>query len=146
MSLWVLDTDHISLALRGNLLVRQRMAQYSLQAVTNVINVITVQETFNGWVSELNLPNSGREKMLWQYHQLVLATELFGKVPVLEFDAAAYDCYVTLLDQNPTLRKNRLRNDMRIASIALANGATIVTRNRRDFELVPDLKIEDWSI
>jgi tRNA(fMet)-specific endonuclease VapC len=143
MSLWVLDTDHISLALRGNLLVRQRMAQYSLQAVTNVI---TVQETFNGWVSELNLPNSSREKMLWQYHQLVLATELFGKVPVLEFDAAAYDCYMTLLEQNPTLRKSRLRNDMRIASIALANDATIVTRNRRDFELVPGLTIEDWSI
>jgi tRNA(fMet)-specific endonuclease VapC len=143
MNLWVLDTDHISLALRGNLLVRQRMAQYSLQAVTNVI---TVQETFNGWVSELNLPNISREKMLWQYHQLVLATELFGKVPVLEFDAAAYDCYMTLLEQNPTLRKSRLRNDMRIASIALANGATIVTRNRRDFELVPGLTIEDWSI
>ncbi len=143
MSLWVLDTDHISLALRGNLLVRQRMAQYSVQAVTNVI---TVQETFNGWVSELNLPNNSREKMLWQYHQLVLATELFGKVPVLEFDTAAYDCYLTLLEQNPALRKSRLRNDMRIAAIALSNGATIVTRNHRDFELVPGLTIEDWSI
>jgi tRNA(fMet)-specific endonuclease VapC len=56
--------------------------------------------------------------MLWQYHQLVLATELFGKVPVLEFDATAYDCYLTLLEQNPALRKSRLRNDMRIASLA----------------------------
>ena len=143
MSLWVLDTDHISLVLRGNLPIQQRMARFFVQAVTNVI---TVQETFNGWVSELNLPKTSREKMLWQYHQLVLATELFGKVTVLEFDSAAYDCYLALIEQNPALRKSRLRNDMRIASIALSNGATIVTRNRRDFEWVPGLMIEDWSI
>jgi tRNA(fMet)-specific endonuclease VapC len=66
-------------------------------------------------------------------------------VPILEFDDRAHDCYTQLLDQHPPLRKKRLQQDMRIASIALVNGATVVTRNRRDFELVPGLSIEDWS-
>lgn len=34
--------------------------------------------------------------------------------------------------------------DTKIASIALANRATLLTRNANDFQKVPDLQIEDW--
>ncbi len=35
--------------------------------------------------------------------------------------------------------------DLRIASIAIVHSSIVITRNRKDFEQVPDLTIEDWS-
>ena len=47
-----------------------------------------------------------------------------------------------------TLRQQRVRigtMDLRIASIALARGYTVLTRNLVDFEKVPGLAAEDWT-
>ncbi|MCE7988051.1 MAG: type II toxin-antitoxin system VapC family toxin [Caldilinea sp. CFX5] len=60
---------------------------------------------------------------------------------MLSFDATA-------AIQFRHLQQQRLRvgtQDLRIAAIALANNCTLVTRNRRDFERIPELRIEDWS-
>ena len=35
--------------------------------------------------------------------------------------------------------------DMRIAAIAIASDATLVTRNARDFKLIPGLKLDVWT-
>jgi len=35
--------------------------------------------------------------------------------------------------------------DLRIASIALSHECTVLTRNRVDFDKVPDLQVEDWT-
>jgi tRNA(fMet)-specific endonuclease VapC len=36
-------------------------------------------------------------------------------------------------------------NDLMIASIAIANGLTLVTHNTSEFSRVPDLNLEDWQ-
>lgn len=141
--MWIFDTDHVSLVLRGHPQVLARLARASSQTSTTII---TVQEIFNGWMGELNQSGTKRETIIDQYHQLFLAVELLKSLPILEFDASAFNCYETLLIQNSHLRKKRLQKDLRIAAIALCRGATVITRNRRDFELVPGLKIEDWTI
>jgi tRNA(fMet)-specific endonuclease VapC len=51
-------------------------------------------------------------------------------------------------NQFETLRRQRVRIgtvDLRIASIALARGFTVLTRNLVDFERVPGLAAEDWT-
>jgi tRNA(fMet)-specific endonuclease VapC len=143
VSLLILDTDHVSLLLRGHPKVVEHLKQASAQPSTTII---TVQEIFNGWVGELNQPNAQSTTILNHYHQLYLAMALLKRLPILEFDAPAFNIYENLLLQNLKLRKKRLQKDMRIAAIALSLDATVVTRNRRDFEQVPGLKIEDWTI
>ncbi|MBE8988327.1 hypothetical protein [Nostoc sp. LEGE 12450] len=51
MSLYILDTDHVSLLLQGNQAVISKVAQvYPNLAIT----IVTVQEIFNGWVVKIN--------------------------------------------------------------------------------------------
>jgi tRNA(fMet)-specific endonuclease VapC len=140
--MFILDTDHVSLWLRGKASVRARTVQSSSEVV---ITIITVQEIFNGWMGRLNnLPDL--QNLTFEYENLWQTVEFIRSFQVLKFDSDADDCYVQILQANPLLRKKRLRQDLRIAAIALSVDATVVTRNRRDFELVPRLKIEDWSV
>jgi tRNA(fMet)-specific endonuclease VapC len=85
---WILDTDHVSLVLRGHVKVITRLRQMPSQASTTII---TVQEIFNGWVGELNQSSAKREIILEQYHRLFLAVELLRSLPILEFNAVAFE-------------------------------------------------------
>jgi len=61
---------------------------------------------------------------------------------VLQYDAKAREIYQSLKSQ-------RIRvgtQDMRIASIVIAHNGILLTRNRRDFEKIPNLLIEDWTV
>ncbi len=40
----------------------------------------------------------------------------------------------------------RLEIDLFIAATALAYDLTLITNNKKDFESIPNLKIEDWSV
>jgi tRNA(fMet)-specific endonuclease VapC len=72
----------------------------------------------------------------------LLATVLyFRTIAVIGFDAQAQAVFKALL-----ARKIRIgTQDLRIAAVALSQGATLVTRNQRDFAVIPSLKTEDWS-
>jgi tRNA(fMet)-specific endonuclease VapC len=73
------------------------------------------------------------------------SNEFFQRAQVLNFDTSADTTYKQLIQNHPHLNKRRLEKDVKIASVAIANQAILVTRNQRDFVLVPGLQIEDWN-
>jgi tRNA(fMet)-specific endonuclease VapC len=60
-------------------------------------------------------------------------------VVLLPFDAAAAEAYARL-----PFRRARL--DRLIAAHALSTGLTLVTNNERDFDDIPDLRLENWTL
>ena len=65
----------------------------------------------------------------------------FSAIPAVPFDMACER-------QFQELRAMRLRvgsQDLRIAATALVHNVVLITRNRRDFEQVPGLRLDDWS-
>jgi tRNA(fMet)-specific endonuclease VapC len=141
MSLYILDTDHVSLLLQGNQAVISKVAQvYQNLAIT----IVTVQEIFNGWVVKIN-DRTESANLVNLYTKLWITQEYFKGVKILNFDTAAHNCYENLLKQNQQLNKKRLQKDLRIAAIAISQNAVMVTRNHKDFSQIPDLVLEDWT-
>ncbi|OUL33843.1 nuclease [Nostoc sp. T09] len=140
MSRYILDTDHVSLILCNH---PQVIANTSLHQIA--VTIITVQELFNGWIGKINEPSSV-QNLPALYSKLSTTVKYLQTVEILDFTPEADNCLKQLLKENPPLRKNRLQKDMRIAAIALSLNATVVTRNQRDFGLVPRLAIADWTL
>lgn len=69
---------------------------------------------------------------------------LFVLFPSLPFDDSASEHYGAMRAQLRRAGTPIGGNDMLIASIALANDATLVTRNEQEFRLVPGLRVEVW--
>jgi tRNA(fMet)-specific endonuclease VapC len=139
---YILDTDHISLYLGLHQPTYDRVRH---EFTDCDITIISVQEVFNGWVGQLGRIDDENYQIA-AYKRLHAASRFFQKLPILNYEPSASQVYQQLIANSPKLAKRRLENDMRIAAIALSLGAIVVTRNRKDFGLVPGLQLEDWSI
>lgn len=139
MSLWVLDTDHVSLFQGEHPLVRQRFNEIAPEEIA--VTVITVEEQMRGWLNAVRRANKP-ERTVWAYAGLREALDYFNGVKLLDFDRPASACYEDLVSQRIRIGTR----DLRIAAIVLSLNGILVTRNRRDFERVPGLIWEDWTI
>jgi len=137
---YILDTDCVSLIFYNHPQVTTNAAKHKF-----AVTIVTVQELFNGWVGRANDP-SQINNLPALYSKLWTTVKYFQTVEILDFTPAADNCLKRLLKENPPLRKNRIQKDMRIAAIALSLNATVVTRNQRDFEQVPGIKLANWTL
>lgn len=139
MSLWILDTDCFSFFQQGHPLVRQRVS--SLKAEEIATTIITFEEQVYGRLNRIRRSNS-REELVLAYAKLRDTLEDFRRISLLNFDNNASTCYGELISQRIRIGTQ----DLRIAAIAISKNAILVTRNRRDFEKVPGLVFEDWTV
>ena len=139
MSLYILDTDHLSLYEKGNIQVIHNLVLHVNDPIG--ISVITVLEQLGGWQRALNQAkdDAKRDQI---YQRLGQTVESLSGWPVLPYTLGAMQRRAVFLG----LRLNVGSNDLKIAAIALESNATVVTRNIRDFSRVPGLLWEDWSI
>jgi tRNA(fMet)-specific endonuclease VapC len=135
---YVLDTDTITYHQLGRPAVVARLGQADPR--TMATTVITLTEQLQGRLAAVRRQRDGVG--LVRAYQLLQATHAyFCQVPVLPFDDVALVVY-------RGLGERRLRigtQDLRIAAITLAHQATLVTSNRRHFDQIPELPIDDWA-
>lgn len=138
MSLFVLDTDVLSLYQRGHEPTTQQILARPLSELA--ITVISVEEQLSGWYRVLRR-SKRRADMARAYQRLADAVPFLSRFQILSFSEPAIIRFEQLLASKLQVR----RSDLRIAAIAQEHGGTVVTRNVRDFGRVPGLAIEDWT-
>jgi tRNA(fMet)-specific endonuclease VapC len=139
--MWILDTDHLSLLLYRHPNIVLRLAAVDPKAVA--ITIVTAEEQLRGRLNVVRRASqsSQTESFVRAYAGLKTALLDLQGLNILDFDSTAQTCYTDLLRQKIRIG----RQDLRIAAIALATHATVVTRNHCDFSQVPGLLLEDWS-
>ncbi len=136
----LLDTDILSLLQRGHAKVVEALE--ALDDPDIAITLITKIELIRGRHDFVLKAATGEQ--LLRAEKWLKETELFLlKTPVIYPDTAAAARF-DRLRLTKGLRKIG-RADLLIASIVLANNATLVSRNVRHFQRIPGLKIVNWA-
>ncbi|MBD2203623.1 type II toxin-antitoxin system VapC family toxin [Calothrix sp. FACHB-1219] len=139
MAKWVLDTDHVSLLQRGHPVVVNKVSTVNPAEIA--VTIITIVEQMYGRLDVINRAKS-KQELVTAYTLLKETFNLLSQANILDFNEAAFDIYNDLLKQKIRVGTQ----DLRIASIALAFNCTLVTRNLKDFQKIPNLQIVNWSI
>ena len=141
--MYILDTDHLSI-LESRKGVEFDHLYTHIERVHQSrfhLTIVTFHEQITGWNRFLSKSNN-TQGLIKGYRQLEMLLKRFADARILPFSVAAAEVF-------EELRRQKIRvgtMDLRIASIAIANRMTLLTRNTVDFERIPNLIFEDWTV
>lgn len=139
--MYLLDTDHMSVLRYGGANALRLSLRLSAVQQTQVVTCVVVyEEQMRGWLDVTARSKTG-EDFIAAYSSLGENLSLYCGMTLLHFDTSA----AARFDELKRAKINIGTNDLKIAAIALANNATVLTRNSRHFGKVPNLHIEDWT-
>ncbi len=141
--MFLLDTDHLGIVQRRSTpehpTLTHRMRQYSLESF--FVSIVSFHEQVNGWNAYIRRAR-GVEGLVRGYGMFQGILADFARLNVLPFSRE-------VAEQALELRRSGLRvgtMDLRIGATALIRGFTVLTRNTIDFERIPGLSVEDWTL
>jgi tRNA(fMet)-specific endonuclease VapC len=136
----LLDTDHLSV------LVDRRAAGHSVlvrrlerAGEPLAIPIVAVEEQCKGWLARLGRTRAIHQQII-PYERFAELVDFLGEWDIIPLKEEA-------ADQFAELRRQQVRigsQDLKIAAIAMAASALLLSANLRDFLKVPGLRVEDW--
>ncbi len=137
--MYILDTDHVSLLQRKSGHEAERL-RFRLVRFERATTIITFEEQTRGWLAYLARARSLAEQVE-RYKKLKQLLTDYHEMIVLNFDERSAEVF-------QELQKQRIRigtMDLKIAPIAIASNAILLSRNLKDFGKIPTLQVEDWA-
>ena len=138
----ILDTDHLSIFSQDTMEafnLGRRLASVPSSEV--FATIISYEEQMRGWLAYIAQAKSPSQQ-LEAYRRLRQFVERYREIAMLDYNSEA-------AAQLEKLQAARIRigtMDLKIAAICLANNATLLSRNSKDFGQVPGLVVENWSV
>lgn len=129
--MYCLDANIIISALRGDVELKKRISSIEPEGI--FISSITLCELFRGAYKTSNPENT-----------LFLIHSLIGNYTTLSFDEKCAEIFGKDFNKLEKMGKPTQIFDLMLASVAKRNGLIVVTRNRKHFENIEYLKIEEW--
>jgi tRNA(fMet)-specific endonuclease VapC len=136
----LLDSDHLSVLLdlrdakRPTLVARLEAAGDDIG-----IPLPCVEEQLRGWLAEIRRVRDPH-KQTTPYVRLAKLLDFLRDWAIAPWDQRAADQFVQL----QALKLRIGTQDQKIAAVAMAAGALLLSANLRDFEQVSGSQVEDW--
>jgi tRNA(fMet)-specific endonuclease VapC len=139
--LYIFDTDHLSLYQRSNAVLMNRILSLDYGMNELATTVVNYQEQISGRFKQVQQAKNS-PSIVAAYDFMCETITFFENWSILPYDNLAETYFKS--SRKASVRIGTM--DLRIAAIALSLDATVVTRNRKDFQQVPGLKFADWSV
>jgi tRNA(fMet)-specific endonuclease VapC len=137
----LLDTDHLTVLKYSGSDRYARLHGRLLAAAPESISttIVNVEEQMRGWLAAIAKERSLSRQMT-AYRELTDLFDFFSKFAIVSLSVEAVDLFNGFRGSGIKIGTM----DLKIACIAVANTALFLTANRRDFQKVPGLRIENW--
>jgi tRNA(fMet)-specific endonuclease VapC len=135
------DSDILTDLFGGNAALIQRLN--AIDVDKRCIPIVAAAEIVRGWLAAVRQAEAGKGRLTLAFAFGRFQQSLVNMAPFtfLPYSAGAD----ALVKQWKAARIRVSSNDMRIAAICIVHGATLVTRNARDYSRIPGLTLDVWS-
>jgi tRNA(fMet)-specific endonuclease VapC len=103
------------------------------------MTIVSAEEQMRGWLAEIKRRRAIFDQ-IYPYERLAMLIKFWIDWTIVPLDRLAANEFEVLRRRGPRIGTQ----DLKIAAIALANEALLVSRNLHHFKQVPGLRVESW--